>query len=90
MPGRSFFLRADISGNRTNLLYSTEAEVVRWRSPTLRCDTPNPRTKHYTLPDYDGLAGAKCWHFRFSWAGKPPRISLGTYPGISLRDARAA
>lgn len=53
-----------------------------------------PRVKNYTLPDYDGLAlfvntkGAKCWHFRFSWADKQPRISLGTYPEISLRDAR--
>jgi hypothetical protein len=53
-----------------------------------------PRTKDYTLPDYNGLAlfmntkGAKCWHFRFSWADKQPRISLGTYPEISLRDAR--
>lgn len=54
-----------------------------------------PRAKDYTLPDYDGLAlfvntkGAKCWHFRFSWADKQPRISLGTYPEIGLRDARA-
>ncbi|MGE8482278.1 MAG: Arm DNA-binding domain-containing protein [Pseudomonas sp.] len=54
-----------------------------------------PRAKDYTLPDYNGLAlfvntkGAKCWHFRFSWADKQPRISLGTYPEISLRDARA-
>ena len=54
-----------------------------------------PRAKDYTLPDYDGLAlfvntnGTKCWHFRFCWAGKQPRISLGTYPEISLRDARA-
>ncbi|WP_371317494.1 Arm DNA-binding domain-containing protein [Pseudomonas gingeri] len=31
---------------------------------------------------------AKCWHFRFSWADKQPRISLGTYPEISLRYAR--
>ncbi|MHC8400738.1 Arm DNA-binding domain-containing protein [Pseudomonas sp. MDT1-17] len=54
-----------------------------------------PRAKNYTLPDYDGLAlfvitkGAKCWHFRFSWADKQPRMSLGTYPEIGLRDARA-
>jgi len=54
-----------------------------------------PRAKDYTLPDYNGLAlfvntkGAKYWHFRFSWADKQPRISLGTYPEISLRDARA-
>jgi hypothetical protein len=54
-----------------------------------------PRAKNYTLPDFDGLAlfvntnGTKSWHFRFSWAGKQPRISLGTYPEIGLRDARA-
>ncbi|WPN65634.1 Arm DNA-binding domain-containing protein [Pseudomonas sp. P9_35] len=54
-----------------------------------------PRAKDYTLPDYNGLAlfvntnGAKCWHFRFSWADKQPRISLGTYPEVSLRNARA-
>src|SRR5260370_30542768 len=49
----------------------------------------------YTLGDADGLAlfvtaqGAKSWHFRFCWGGKQPRISLGIYPEISLRDARA-
>ena len=48
----------------------------------------------YTLTDMDGLAlfvsaqGTKRWHFRFSWAGKQPRISLGTYPEINLQDAR--
>jgi hypothetical protein len=53
-----------------------------------------PSAKNYTLPDFDGLAlfvntkGTKSWHFRFSWAGKQPRISLGTYPEIGLRDAR--
>jgi hypothetical protein len=42
----------------------------------------------------DGLAlfvtaqGSKSWHFRFYWGGKQPRISLGIYPEISLRDAR--
>jgi hypothetical protein len=47
-----------------------------------------------TLGDADGLAlcvnakGSKTWHFRFSWGGKQPRISLGVYPAISLRDAR--
>ncbi|WP_219061964.1 Arm DNA-binding domain-containing protein [Pseudomonas sp. UMAB-08] len=54
-----------------------------------------PRAKDYTLPGYDGLAlfvdtkGAKRWYFRFSWADKQPRIFLGTYPEIGLRDARA-
>ena len=48
----------------------------------------------YTLGDADGLAlcvnakGSKSWHFRFYWDGKQPRISLGVYPAITLRDAR--
>ena len=52
--------------------------------------------KDYSLNDMDGLSlfvsakGTKSWHFRFSWHGKQPRISLGTYPELSLRDAREA
>ncbi len=53
-----------------------------------------PQDKAYTIMDGDGLSlyvapnGTKSWHFRFSWHGKQPRMSLGTYPEISLRDAR--
>ncbi|MPZ42855.1 MAG: DUF4102 domain-containing protein [Betaproteobacteria bacterium] len=53
-----------------------------------------PGRRDLTLKDTDGLAlfvsvtGAKSWHFRFSWSDKQPRISLGTYPEISLKDAR--
>jgi len=49
----------------------------------------------YTLPDGDGLGlavtpvGGKAWHFRYYWLGKQKRISLGNYPQISLREARA-
>lgn len=51
--------------------------------------------KDYTLPDFDGLSlavsatGGKSWHFRYYWAAKQKRMSLGTYPEVSLRDARA-
>lgn len=51
--------------------------------------------KPYTLADTDGLSlfvsatGAKAWHFRFSWGGKRDRMSFGTYPALSLKDARA-
>lgn len=50
--------------------------------------------KPYTLKDSDGLFlyvapnGSKSWHYRFTWHGKQPRISIGTYPAISLREAR--
>lgn len=48
----------------------------------------------YTLPDFDGLSlavsetGTKSWHFRYTWLGRQKRMSLGTYPEISLREAR--
>lgn len=51
--------------------------------------------KAYTLPDIDGLslavtpAGNKSWHFRYYWLGKQKRMSLGNYPEVSLREARA-
>jgi len=49
--------------------------------------------KPYALADFDGLFlnispnGTKAWHFRFSWAGKRERISFGTYPVLSLKEA---
>ena len=52
--------------------------------------------KAYTLGDLDGLAlnvsphGGKSWHFRYYWLGKQKRLFLGTYPEVSLRDARQA
>ncbi|HEP8937312.1 TPA: integrase arm-type DNA-binding domain-containing protein [Pseudomonas aeruginosa] len=51
--------------------------------------------KDYTLADFDGLSlaisatGGKSWHFRYYWATQQKRMSLGTYPEVSLREARA-
>ncbi|MCR6701294.1 MAG: integrase arm-type DNA-binding domain-containing protein [Dokdonella sp.] len=50
--------------------------------------------KAYTLGDGRGLAlnvaanGSKSWHFRYPWLGKQRRMSLGTYPEVSLKEAR--
>lgn len=50
--------------------------------------------KAYTLPDLDGLslavtaAGGRTWHFRYYWAGKQKRMSLGTYPVLTAVDSR--
>lgn len=50
--------------------------------------------KDYTIGDFDGLSlgvtaeGGKSWHFRYSWLGKQKRMSLGTYPEVSLLHAR--
>jgi integrase len=52
--------------------------------------------KAYTLGDRDGLSlavspqGGKSWHFRYYWQGTQKRMSLGTYPEVSLREARQA
>ena len=54
-----------------------------------------PTGKDYTLRDFDGLSlavsakGGKSWHFRYYWAARQKRMSLGTYPEVSLREARA-
>ena len=51
--------------------------------------------KAYTLADIDGLSlsitakGGRSWHFRYYWVGKQKRMSLGTYPEVTLRGARA-
>src|SRR5690606_16757365 len=53
-----------------------------------------PAKKDYTISDFDGLAlliragGGKSWDFRFYWAGKQSRISLGVYPLVGLKEAR--
>ena len=50
--------------------------------------------KAYTLADTDGLSlavtagGGRTWHFRYYWSNKQKRMSLGTYPEITLREAR--
>jgi len=50
--------------------------------------------KPYTIADFDGLSlfvyanGAKAWHFRYTWMGQRARISLSSYPELSLREAR--
>lgn len=55
----------------------------------------NATGKPYHLADFDGLTlavsavGGKAWRFRHYWVGKQKRISLGTYPEVSLREARA-
>ncbi|MEB1047749.1 tyrosine-type recombinase/integrase [Citrobacter freundii] len=53
-----------------------------------------PREKSYTLNDGSGLSlliepnGSKGWRFRYRFDGKPKMLSLGTYPLVSLTDAR--
>ena len=56
-----------------------------------------PKEKIYFLADDDGLSlkiepnGRKSWSYRYSLAGtnKRPRIKLGEYPVMSLKEARS-
>lgn len=53
-----------------------------------------PRTKPYKLSDGKGLYmlitpnGGKYWRVKYRFAGKEKLLSLGTYPEISLEEAR--
>ena len=53
-----------------------------------------PKEKQYKLFDTDGLfmivtpRGGKWWRFKYRFGGKEKLMSLGTYPEISLLEAR--
>lgn len=60
----------------------------------LQVKSAKPKVKQYTLADGKGLCllvlptGGKYWHFRSKVGGKEVRMSFGTYPEVSLADAR--
>lgn len=56
--------------------------------------TAKPQDKPYKLADGGGMylevspAGGKWWRLKYRIGGKEKRLSLGTYPEISLKNAR--
>lgn len=56
--------------------------------------TTKPQKNPYKLFDGGGLfllvtpSGGKLWHFKYRFDGKEKKLTLGTYPEISLADAR--
>lgn len=60
----------------------------------LQCRTAKPGEKTIKLFDGGGLflqidpSGGKWWRFKYRFAGKEKLISFGTYPEISLKEAR--
>jgi integrase len=58
--------------------------------------TAKPSTKPYKRFDAGGLylivnpTGRKWWRFKYRFAGKDQLLSLGTYPEVSLKEARDA
>lgn len=57
-------------------------------------DTAKPREKAYKLADGGGLYlqvnvnGSKYWRLKYRFAGREKKLSFGTYPDVSLADAR--
>lgn len=57
--------------------------------------TAKPRNKPYKLADEKGMflyvtpTGGKLWRLKYRFDGKEKLLSLGTYPDVSLKDARA-
>lgn len=53
-----------------------------------------PKATQYKLHDEKGLfaiirpTGGKLWRFKYRYQGKEQQLSLGTYPEVSLKDAR--
>ncbi len=60
----------------------------------VKARTAKAKEKPYKLSDGDGLfllvnpAGGKWWRFKYRFEGKEKLISFGTYPEVSLADAR--
>ena len=54
-----------------------------------------PAEKDYTISVDEGLTllikstGSKLWRYRFSYGGKRGLISVGKYPQVSIKEARA-
>ncbi|HGY3714694.1 TPA: tyrosine-type recombinase/integrase [Citrobacter gillenii] len=58
-------------------------------------ETAKPKDKIYKLADGGGLYlqvnvnGSKYWRMKYRFSGKEKKLSFGTYPDVSLADARA-
>ena len=52
------------------------------------------KEKNYILPDGNGLQllvktiGSKVWEVRYTLNGKPSKTTIGTYPEVTLAEAR--
>ena len=60
----------------------------------IKVRSAKPQENEYKLFDGGGLfllvtqSGGKLWHFKYRFDGKEKKLTFGTYPEISLLDAR--
>lgn len=60
----------------------------------IQVKTAKPQEKDYKLTDGDGMyllvaaTGGKRWRLKYRFGGKEKLLALGTYPDISLQEAR--
>jgi integrase len=60
----------------------------------LKCKTAKPKEKAYILSDGEGMylevmpTGGRYWRLKYRFHGKQKRIALGSYPEVSLLEAR--
>ena len=60
------------------------------------CQAAKPKIKSYKMADGEGLylevtpAGTKLWRLKYRLYGKEKRISIGSYPDVSIVGARQA
>jgi integrase len=68
--------------------------MARMPLSDIKVRNARPAEKPVRLFDERGLylevspAGGKWWRFKYRFAGKEKRLSLGVYPDVSLKDAR--
>lgn len=78
------------ANSETPILEGASAMVLTERMARLAL----PRSSPYKLPDgrglylHVGVSGGKHWHYRYRLGGRDTTMSLGTYPHVSLDEAR--
>ena len=84
---------------RLGVCLGVRVGIAKRRYPHMKlnkkaCDNAKPKEKPYKLADGGGLylqvtpQGGLYWRLKYRFAGKEKLLALGTYPLISLADAR--